>query len=196
MLFVGRSCHSPVDIASGVSALSRGRMSSPSPVIIPLAFEAFREHLDEHYDRRERLIKVCFVFPFPRLYVHHGRFFFLYIQASRDISAASKKVIFLIHRLLNEASSGDRALSHHAGAEARRKLNEVCLMMKNVAHELDGSRFWRYAHNVSGGLQEYIEALSFLHYVECGGLVSYEQVQANLSDDGGQPVRTRVANTP
>ena len=68
-------------------------------------------------------------------------------------------------------------------------------MMKNVAHELDGSRFWRYAHNITGGLQEYIEALSFFHYVECGRLVSYEQVQANLSDDAGQPVR-RVANTP
>ena len=66
--------------------------------------------------------------------------------------------------------------------------------MKNVAHELDGSRLWRYAHNISGGLQEYIEALSFFHYVEGGGLVSYEQVQANLSDDAGQPVRTVIGS--
>jgi hypothetical protein len=30
--------------------------------------------------------------------------------------------------------------------------------------------------------------LSFVHYIECGGLVSYERVQANLCDDAGQPV--------
>lgn len=136
-----------------------------SPSTVAVAFEGFREHLDEHYDRRERLIK-----------------------ASRDISAASKKVIFLIHRVLNEASGDDRTLSLRANADARRKLDEVRLMMKNIAHELDGSRFWRYAHNITGGLQEYIEALSFFHYVEGGGLVSYEQVQANLSDDAGQPL--------
>ncbi|KAI9445005.1 Translin [Lactarius indigo] len=132
---------------------------------IPLAFETFRDHLDEHHDRRERLIK-----------------------ASRDMTAASKKVIFLIHRVLNEVPGDDRALSLHAAAEARRRLADVRLMMENVAHELDGARFWRYAQNISGGLQEYIEAFSFFHYVECGGLVSYEQVQANLSDDAGQPL--------
>ena len=156
-----------------------------------MAFEAFREHLDDHYDRRERLIKVCY----SALGTAQPVLIYLAkLQASRDISAASKKVIFLIHRVLNEASSDDRALSLRAAAEARSKLTEVRLMMKNVAHELDGSRFWRYAHNISGGLQEYIEALSFFHYVECGGLVSFEQVQANLSDDASQPVR-RVANT-
>src|SRR5260221_3470940 len=32
------------------------------------------------------------------------------------------------------------------------------------------------------------EALSFAHYVEYGGLVSYEQAQANLCGDSGQPV--------
>ena len=153
---------------------------------IAVAFDAFREHLDEHYDRRERLIKVC-----PLTYRNRR---FLSSKASRDISAASKKVIFLIHRVLNESSGDDRELSLRAATEARRRLAEVRLMMKSVMHELDGSRFWRYAHNISGGLQEYIEALSFFHYIECGGLVSYDQVQANLSDDAGQPVR-RVANT-
>ena len=90
---------------------------------------------------------------------------------------------------MNEPSSDERALSLRAAVEAKRKLAEVRLIMENVAHELDGPRFWRYAHNMSGGLQEYIEALSFCHYVECGRLVSYEQVQANLSDDAGRPVR-------
>jgi hypothetical protein len=61
-------------------------------------------------------------------------------------------------------------------------------MLRSIAHELVGPRFWRYAQNISGGLQEYIEALSFVHYIEHGRLVSYEQVQAILCDDTGHHV--------
>jgi len=113
---------------------------------------------------------------------------------NRDISAASKKVIFLLQRILNETSGGDvdddddRALSLRAATEAKKKLAEPRAMMRCIAHELAGPHFWRYANNVSSGLQEYIEALSFVHYVECGRLVSYERVQANLCDDTGQPL--------
>ncbi|KAI9511802.1 Translin [Russula earlei] len=133
--------------------------------LISSAFEAFREQLDEHYDRRERLIKV-----------------------NRDVSAASKKVIFLLQRILNEPSDDDRALSLRAATEARNKLAEVHAMLRRTAHELVGPDFWRYAHCISSGLQEYIEALSFVHYVEYGGLVSYERAQANLCDDTGHPL--------
>lgn len=45
---VGERCHVPAFMLS-------------SPTTIPSAFEAFRNHLDEHYDRRERLIKVNFL---------------------------------------------------------------------------------------------------------------------------------------
>lgn len=61
-------------------------------------------------------------------------------------------------------------------------------MLRSIARELAGPRFWRYAQNISGGLQEYIEALSFVHYIEHGRLVSYERVQAILCDDTGQHV--------
>ena len=47
--------------------------ASASP-FIPM-FEQFRAELDEHHDRRERIIK-----------------------ASRDITAASKKIIFTLQR--------------------------------------------------------------------------------------------------
>lgn len=105
------------------------------------------------------------------------------------MSSASKKVIFLLQRILNETSDDDRVLSLRAADEAKRKLAEAHTMLRSIARELAGPRFWRYAHNISSGLQEYIEALSFVHYVECGGLVSYERAQANLCDDTGQPVR-------
>jgi len=89
---------------------------------------------------------------------------------------------------LNETSNDDRVLSLRAANEAKKKLVEAHAMLRSIAHELVGPNFWRYAHQISSGLQEYIEALSFAHYVEYGGLVSYEQVQANLCDDNGQPV--------
>jgi predicted translin family RNA/ssDNA-binding protein len=120
-------------------------------------------------------------------------FFFFFIsfcvvQVNRDVSSASKKVIFLLQRILNETSDDDRALCLRAAGEAKTKLAEAHVMLRSIAHELVGPNFWRYAHNISGGLQEYIEALSFAHYVECGGLVSYERAQANLCDDTGLPV--------
>jgi hypothetical protein len=89
---------------------------------------------------------------------------------------------------LNETSNDDHVLSLRAANEAKKKLGETHAMLKSIAHELVGPNFWRYAHQISSGLQEYIEALSFAHYVEYGGLVSYEQAQANLCDDGGLPV--------
>jgi predicted translin family RNA/ssDNA-binding protein len=89
---------------------------------------------------------------------------------------------------LNDASDDDRALSLRAAAEAKKKMAEIHIVLRSIAHELVGPRFWRYVQNISGGLQEYIEALSFVHYIEHGGLVSYEQVQAILCDHTGQRV--------
>ncbi|KAI8995376.1 Translin family-domain-containing protein [Trametes punicea] len=57
-----------------------------------------------------------------------------------------------------------------------------------MRHDLAGDRFWRYQRNVSPGLQEYIEALSFAHYLEHKSLISYEQVQSTLSDHQGIPL--------
>lgn len=109
-------------------------------------------------------------------------------QVNRDISAASKKVIFLLQRILNDTSNDERDLSLRAATEAKKKLAEIHTVLRSIAPELVGPRFWRYAQNISGGLQEYIEALSFVHYIEHGRLVSYEQVQAILCDDTGQMV--------
>lgn len=39
------------------------------------------------------------------------------------------------------------------------------------------------------GLEEYIEGLSFMWYLQHGGLVSLDDVQKALSDENGEPVR-------
>jgi len=89
---------------------------------------------------------------------------------------------------LNDTSNDDRVLSLRAATEAKKKLAEIHTLLTSIAHELVGPRLWRYVQNISSGLQEYIEALSFVYYIEHGGLVSYEQVQTILCDDTGQYV--------
>ena len=58
-----------------------------------------------------------------------------------------------------------------------------------MAKEVEGERFWRYQRNISPGLQEYIEALSFAHYLETGKLITFGEVQSSISDESGAPVR-------
>ncbi|KAF8740652.1 hypothetical protein AX14_007788 [Amanita brunnescens Koide BX004] len=128
------------------------------------AFEAFRVELDDYNDRRERLIK-----------------------ASRDITTLSKKVIFLLHRTLTEASSHDPAIAKQAALRGREKLREVQSLYAKMNSELERDRYWRYQRQVSPGLQEYIEALSFTHYLDHGNLITFEQAQETLCDVSGKP---------
>lgn len=46
------------------------------------------------------------------------------------------------------------------------------------------------------GLEEYIEALSFMWYLQHGGLVPLDNVQKALSDENGEPVSFRLLNSP
>lgn len=55
--------------------------------------------------------------------------------------------------------------------------------------DLEGDRFWRYQRVISPGLQEYIEALSFAHYLTHNCLITWKEVQDRLSDESGIPVR-------
>ncbi|KAI0932577.1 hypothetical protein AcV7_000360 [Taiwanofungus camphoratus] len=128
------------------------------------AFDEFRDELDDHNDRRERLIK-----------------------NSRDVTDLSKKIIFLLHRTMTEdvSESNGRALALRAASRARDKLRDVQRLLASIRDEVAGDRFWRYQRNVSPGLQEYIEALSFAHYLEQGTLISYEEVLSSLCDEHG-----------
>jgi predicted translin family RNA/ssDNA-binding protein len=147
------------------------------------AFVQFRTDLDEHNDRRERIIKVSVSLQFSCRQLN-------WIKASRDITSLSKKIIFLLHRTVTEnAHEPDHILSLRAASRGRDKLCEVQILFAALKHEFAGDRFWRYQRNVSPGLQEYIEALSFTHYLEQGTLVSFDEVQLTLSDNEGQHVR-------
>lgn len=70
-----------------------------------------------------------------------------------------------------------RSQGLRAGGKGHEKLKEVQRLLATIRQEIQSDQFWRYQRNVSPGLQEYIEALSFVHYLETGRLITYNEVQ-------------------
>ncbi|TKA55302.1 hypothetical protein B0A49_12210 [Cryomyces minteri] len=122
-------------------------------------FETFRAELDEHHDRRERVIK-----------------------ASRDITAASKKIIFSLQRA--------RALKQQIPQgiqKANKQFYEIISAQYNaVSKDLQGLNAYRYSGQITGGNQEFMEAASFQHYLEKQSLISLEESRAKLRGLGGE----------
>lgn len=85
-------------------------------------------------------------------------------------------------------TAGEGTRAARAAALGREKLKEIQRLFAAIREELQGQRFCRYQRNVSSGLQEYIEAMSFAHYLETGKLVSFDEVQQSLTDETGVPV--------
>lgn len=71
----------------------------------------------------------------------------------------------------------------------RPKFVQIERSFAEMRADLEGDQFWRYQRVISPGLQEYIEALSFAHYLTHGTLISWKEVQDRLSDESGIPVR-------
>ncbi|KAL8921695.1 MAG: hypothetical protein Q9208_005624 [Pyrenodesmia sp. 3 TL-2023] len=113
-------------------------------------FETFRDELDEHHDRRERIIK-----------------------ASRDITALSKKIV----RQLQSPIPPPVAKENNTRYDSIRDL------FTSIAPDLQGLNAWRYQRQISGGCQEYVEAISFQHYLETQRLITHQEAQ-NLISEG------------
>ena len=124
--------------------------------------KSFRKHqqeLDSRHDKHERLVK-----------------------CSRDVTIASKRIIFLLQRA-GGADNREPILQ-----EADKKFLEVKELLKTIALELDGEDSYLFSRAYSPGLQEYIEALSFSHFLRNKTLISYEQVKGTFefSKEGGK----------
>ncbi|KAF2088733.1 Translin [Saccharata proteae CBS 121410] len=128
---------------------SAKQTSSP---FLPM-FENFRAELDEHHDRRERIIK-----------------------ASRDITAASKKIV----RKLNQK------LPPHVAKSTDPYWQTIRTAYASISPDLQGNNAYRYARNITGGHQEFMESLSFQHYLETQKLISYEESCAKLAELGAE----------
>ncbi|KAK2747390.1 hypothetical protein FQN55_005139 [Onygenales sp. PD_40] len=127
--------------------------ADPSTLAIQSIFTTFRQELDEHHDRRERIIK-----------------------ASRDITALSKKVIFSLQRV----RALNKPLPKHIAKDNTDRFAQITTLFTSIAPDLAGINGQRYQHQISPGIQEYIEALTFHHYIESQRLISPEEVTKSL----------------
>ncbi|KAJ5718782.1 hypothetical protein N7488_004428 [Penicillium malachiteum] len=128
-------------------------MESESAGSILSVFENFRNELDEHHDRRERVIK-----------------------ASRDITALSKKIIFALQRVRTISTP----LPPKIAQENQVRLDQIRALFTFIIPDVTGINSWRYQRQISGGIQEFIEAISFDHYLRTQQLISLSESQARL----------------
>ncbi|KAF3035450.1 hypothetical protein E8E12_005485 [Didymella heteroderae] len=117
-------------------------------------FEGFRKELDSHHDRRERIIK-----------------------ASRDITASSKKIIFTLQRVRNVGQPLPPFV-HKANAQY---WDTIAKQYSSIAADLQSLNAHRYPQ-ITGGNQEFIEALSFQHYLETQSLLSYSEAKEKIAE--------------
>ncbi|KZZ89087.1 translin-associated factor TraX [Ascosphaera apis ARSEF 7405] len=117
------------------------------------AFDVFREELDEHHARRERIIK-----------------------KSRDITDLSKKIIFTLHRVRGLG----KPLQGKIQQDVASRLEQIANNFSAIAPDLAGVNAWRYQWQISPGIQEYIEAISFKHYLETKRLITIQEVQDSV----------------
>ncbi|KAL8804287.1 MAG: hypothetical protein Q9182_002652 [Xanthomendoza sp. 2 TL-2023] len=110
-------------------------------------FETFRDDLDDHQDRRERIVK-----------------------ASRDITALSKKIV----RNLQSP------IPPPIAKEVNARYGSIRDLFVSIAPDLKGVNFWRYQRSISSGCQEYVEAVSFQHYLETQQLITHQEAQDRI----------------
>ncbi|KFY88074.1 hypothetical protein V500_06572 [Pseudogymnoascus sp. VKM F-4518 (FW-2643)] len=118
---------------------------TPNP-FLPI-FDGFRIEIDENHLARERIIK-----------------------ASRDVTALSKKAIFSLQRVRTISSEIPPKIS----TEVQGRFETISELFKAMSKDLQGINSWRYQRQASPGIQEFIEALSFEHYLRTGKLVTRE----------------------
>jgi hypothetical protein len=56
---------------------------------------------------------------------------------------------------------------------------------QSIAKDVQGLNAYRYGNNITGGNQEFMEALSFQHYLETQTLVSFEEAKARVATMSG-----------
>ncbi|ORX39189.1 Translin [Kockovaella imperatae] len=135
-------------------------------------FTSYRQQLDLENERRERLIIL-----------------------SRSITQQSKKVIFHLHRCAT--LPGTPAFDKNIQT-ARTMVQKIVESFAQVSAELrdtsDAESYWRWYRNISPGLEEFIESISFLHYLEHRQLITCQEIQNTLKEEG--PDDTLVVVTP
>ena len=111
------------------------------------SFKEFQSMLDSRYDKRERIVKL-----------------------SRDTTIISKRVIFQLHRFSDEEGF-DKILS-----DAEVMVDGVRTHLEKIASELKAEDPYQFARAFTGGLQEFVEAVTFMHYIKENELLGYDDL--------------------
>lgn len=113
-------------------------------------FQEYRKELDEKHDRHERIVKL-----------------------SRDCTIHSKRIIYTLHRVSgSDASERGKVLQ-----EAEDKLRaDVLPRLKSIALEMKGLDPHLHHYAYAPGVEEFIEALTYLEYLKTCRLISPEEI--------------------
>jgi len=103
------------------------------------------------------------------------------VKCSRDTTIESKRTIFLLHRVISAWSSPAEIESVLQEGENRLKTIRADQWTR-IGQELEGEDAYLYLRAYSPGLQEYIEAATFAHYLRHGTLLSWSEVRSSLSN--------------
>lgn len=110
------------------------------------AFQTYADILDARAQRRDDVIGV-----------------------NRQVTADSKKLIFLLHRVTSgEAAAGleqKTAILDEAATLISGLKGTLTTLKAHLDGEGEGAAFWRLHPSWTGGVQELIEGLSFYHYL-------------------------------
>lgn len=111
-------------------------LDEDNPII--LAFTKYSNELTQKHDRHERIVKL-----------------------SRDITIESKRIIFLLHSIDSRKQNKEKVLE-----EARQRLNKLIeVNFRAVALELRDQDVYQFRAAYSPGLQEFIEAYTYMEYL-------------------------------
>ncbi|KAI8950603.1 Translin [Xylaria longipes] len=110
-------------------------------------FESFRDELDEHHDRRQRIGKV-----------------------SRDVTALSKKIVRKLSQPIPERIQ----------SEIDGRLKEIAELLETIQPDVQGMNRYRYPLIC---LEEFVEAVSFAHYLRHQTLMTPAEAQDALPAD-------------
>ena len=119
------------------------------------AFQSYASELDDKHDRYERIVKL-----------------------SRDITIESKRIIFLLHSIDSRKGNKEKILQ-----EAQQRLEKLMeINFKAVAKELIGQDIYHYRWAFSPGLQEFIEAYTFMEYMKYADNNDNKEEEKSISD--------------
>ncbi|XP_075222447.1 translin associated factor X isoform X2 [Lycorma delicatula] len=116
------------------------------------AFLQYRDEMDKKHDKFERLVKI-----------------------SRDITIESKRIIFLLHS--NVRGSAATTVLPEA---KNRLMSLISTKFFKISEELAGEDPYQFSRSYYSGVQEFIEAYTFYHYLESGKLFLWEDAQNEL----------------